>query len=74
VLWTVSTAAVGVAALAAGLGGWLLGPARLPERVLWTAGGILLFVAIPTADLAGLLLLVGGLAIHVGKRPKQAGF
>jgi TRAP transporter 4TM/12TM fusion protein len=71
---TTATAAVGVAGLAAGLGGWLLGPARLPERVMCTAGGVLLFFALPSADLAGLLLLLGALAIHVGKRPKQAGF
>jgi len=70
VAWTTATAAVGVAGLAAGLGGWFRGPARLPERVLWTAGGVLLFFAIPTADLAGVLLLVGGLAIHAGKRAK----
>ena len=70
VAWTTATAAVGVAGLAAGLGGWFRGPARLAERVLWTAGGVLLFFAIPTADLAGVLLLVGGLAIHAGKRAK----
>ncbi len=70
VVWTTATAAVGVAGLAAGLGGWFRGPARLPARVLWTAGGVLLFFAVPTADLAGVLLLVGGLAIHAGKRAK----
>jgi TRAP transporter 4TM/12TM fusion protein len=70
VLWTVATAVVGVAGIAAGLGGWFRGPARIPERVLWTAGGVLLFFAVPTADLAGVLLLLGGLAIHAGKRAK----
>jgi TRAP-type uncharacterized transport system fused permease subunit len=70
VVWTTATAVVGVAGLAAGLGGWFRGPARFPERVLWTAGGVLLFFAVPTADLAGVLLLVGGLAIHAGKLAK----
>ncbi|HEX2340264.1 MAG TPA: TRAP transporter fused permease subunit [Vicinamibacterales bacterium] len=74
IVWTVATAALGVAGLAAGLGGWFLGPARILERALWTVGGLLLFAALPTADLAGLLLLVGGLAIHVGKRGKSARF
>ena len=36
------TAAIGVAALAAGLGGWLRGPVLLPERVALVSGGLLL--------------------------------
>ncbi|MGH9329706.1 MAG: TRAP transporter permease, partial [Vicinamibacterales bacterium] len=74
VLWTLTTAAVGVAGLAAGLGGWLRGPARLAERALWSAGGVLLFFATPMADLAGVLLLMAGLAIHVRKREKTPDF
>jgi TRAP transporter 4TM/12TM fusion protein len=74
VLWTFVTAALGVAGLAAGLAGWLFGPARMAERVMWATGGLLLFVAVPTADLAGLLLFAGGLAIHVRRRPKTATF
>src|SRR5918993_3561928 len=34
VAWTLAVAAVAVAALAVATGGWLLGPARPPERVL----------------------------------------
>ena len=60
VVWATATAAVGVAALAAGLGGWFFGPAAVVERTLWTAGGIALFFASRTADLAGLMLLHNG--------------
>jgi TRAP transporter 4TM/12TM fusion protein len=58
-----ATAAVGVAALAAGLGGWFFGPAALVERTLWTSGGLALFFASRTADLAGLMLLTLALAV-----------
>jgi TRAP-type uncharacterized transport system fused permease subunit len=74
VVWTTATAAIGVAGLAAGLGGWFLGRAAVAERVLWTCGGIVLFFATLTADLAGLMLLSVGLAIHVRKRAKPAHF
>jgi TRAP transporter 4TM/12TM fusion protein len=62
-VWATATAAVGVAALAAGLGGWFFGPAGAVERALWTAGGLALFFASRTADLAGLMLLTLALAV-----------
>jgi TRAP transporter 4TM/12TM fusion protein len=62
-VWATATAAVGVAALAAGLGGWFFGPAGLVERTLWTSGGFALFFASRTADLAGLMLLTMALAV-----------
>ena len=51
------TAAVGVAALAAAFGGWLLGPLGQVERVLLATGGGLLVYASTYADLFGLALL-----------------
>jgi TRAP transporter 4TM/12TM fusion protein len=54
VLTASATAAVGVGALAGGLGGWLRGPATLWERVALVAAGLLLFYASPWADAAGL--------------------
>ena len=53
------TAAVGVAALAAGLGGWLRGPVPLPGRVALTGAGLLLCYAAVWADLSGLVLIAG---------------
>jgi TRAP-type uncharacterized transport system fused permease subunit len=57
VLVSSGTAAAGVAALAAGFGGWLRGPLGWPVRgVLAVAGGLLVYPA-PWADLAGLALM-----------------
>jgi TRAP-type uncharacterized transport system fused permease subunit len=66
ILWTGSTvleaivasvsAAVGIIALVAGVGGYLLRPTSLIERVLLIAGGLLLLAPGVTADIAGLAL------------------
>jgi TRAP transporter 4TM/12TM fusion protein len=56
VLTASTTAAVGVAALAGGIGGWVRGPASALERVLLVAGGLLLFYASWWSDAAGLSL------------------
>jgi TRAP transporter 4TM/12TM fusion protein len=58
------TAAVGVAALAAAFGGWLLGPLERTDRWLLGAGGGLLVYASAWADLAGLALIVVVLFLH----------
>src|SRR5438552_129481 len=50
------SAAVGIIALVAGVGGFLLGPTELIERVLLIAGGLLLLAPGITADVAGLAL------------------
>jgi len=55
------TAAVGVAALAMGIGGWLMpGRARL-RNVMVVAGGLLLIHPNPAGDLLGLLIVAGTL-------------
>jgi TRAP transporter 4TM/12TM fusion protein len=59
------TAALGVMALAAGLGGWIRAAASLPERVAAIAAGLLLFYAETWSDLAGLALLAATIAAHV---------
>ena len=59
-----ATAAVGVGALAAGLGGWIRGPARPVERVALAAAGLLLFYAARLADVAGLLITAVVLILH----------
>jgi len=65
VVWSTGTAAAGVAALAAGLGGlWL--PGRRPLlRAAATVGGLLLFHPAPMTDLAGAAVAVA--AIVAGK-------
>ena len=57
VLVSSGTAAVGVAALAAAFGGWLLGPLGRVERVLLATGGGLLVYASMYADLSGLVIV-----------------
>lgn len=65
VLIASTTAAIGVGALAAGLGGWIKGPAALPERVALVAGGLLLFYASQIADLAGFAITAVVLILHL---------
>ncbi|HEV2124121.1 MAG TPA: TRAP transporter large permease subunit, partial [Chloroflexota bacterium] len=65
VLVTTLTAAAGIVGLAVGLGGWLWRAANLPEHVLATAAGLLLFYANPFTDLAGVALLILTALIHI---------
>jgi TRAP-type uncharacterized transport system fused permease subunit len=54
VLAATLTAAVGIGALAMGLGGWLRGAATLPERIGATVAGLLMVYASPGTDLLGI--------------------
>ncbi|HLT57591.1 MAG TPA: TRAP transporter permease [Limnochordales bacterium] len=58
ILLAVATSILGVIALATGLGGWLLRPAVLWERIALIAGGLLLTYSAPWTDLLGIALLV----------------
>jgi TRAP transporter 4TM/12TM fusion protein len=61
--------AVGVAALAVLTGGWLLGPARWAERILFGAGGIALLWMTPLAFGLGGAAIAAGAALHLlGRR------
>ena len=62
---TVLTAAVGILALAMGLGGWLRQAATTPERTLAVAGGLLLFYATTATDLVGAACFVAAIGLHV---------
>jgi TRAP-type uncharacterized transport system fused permease subunit len=59
------SAALGIAALAAGLGGWLRAAASWPERSVAVTAGLLLIYPSGAADVAGLALLVGVVAAHL---------
>ncbi|MDF2742032.1 MAG: transporter fused permease subunit [Actinomycetia bacterium] len=68
IAWTLAVAAVAVAALAVATGGWLLGPARPPERVLaGLAAPFLLYLEPPTIAV-GAGLLVAAVAVHLALR------
>jgi TRAP transporter 4TM/12TM fusion protein len=74
IVLSTGTAVIGVVALAAGLGGWIRGPASMTERVLATSGGLLLFYAGTLSDAAGLLLLAAAVLMHYlrnGHRPQS---
>jgi TRAP transporter 4TM/12TM fusion protein/TRAP transporter TAXI family solute receptor len=68
VAWTLAVAAVAVAALAVATGGWLLGPARPPERVLAGLAALLLLYLEPLTIAAGAGLLVAAVAVHLALR------
>lgn len=70
---TAVVAAVAVAALAVVTGGWLLGPARRPERILFGIGALALLVTEPAAIGAGLASIAAGVAIHVFGRRRAEG-
>jgi TRAP-type uncharacterized transport system fused permease subunit len=65
VLISTGTAALGVTALSAGLGGWMRARANAVERTLAVIGGLLLFYAGPRTDLAGVALFGAAIAIHL---------
>ena len=65
----VISAALGVAGLAVATGGWLVGPAGWPERILMGLGGLAMMVTVPVFIIAGLGLMVLGLIVHlIGRR------
>ena len=61
-----ATAALGVASLAASLGGWIQRPASMIERVLAGVAGVLLCLPAAWADLSGMGLISVVLFLHFG--------
>ncbi len=72
ILMATGTAALAILALAAGLGGWIIGPASLPERLLAIAGSLLLFYAGVTSDVAGLALFALAIILNVARTRRGA--
>ncbi|MBP2475697.1 TRAP transporter 4TM/12TM fusion protein [Crossiella equi] len=71
VLWVFAVSALGVAALAVTTGGWLLGPAGWPERVLCALAALCLLYLRPWPILAGVVLLVAALLTHLLTRNRR---
>lgn len=67
-LWVIPVAAIAVAALAAATGGWLFGPASVPERVLMAGGALALLYTDPLFVGAGLAAIAAGLVMHLVRR------
>lgn len=60
---------IGVAALAVVTGAWLIGPTRLPERVLAGVAAVMLLWVAPIPDAIGLAAAVAAIVIHlIGRR------
>jgi TRAP transporter 4TM/12TM fusion protein len=67
----IGSAAVGVAGLAVATGAWLLGPAAVPERILFAIGGLAMMVTEPLFIASGLVLMAIGLAVHLAGRGRN---
>jgi TRAP-type uncharacterized transport system fused permease subunit len=74
VLLAFAVSALAVAGLAVATGAWLVGPARIPERVLCGIAGLILLYLEPLWIGIGLAVLVLGVAVHViGRRQAPSG-
>jgi TRAP transporter 4TM/12TM fusion protein len=65
VLWVLAVSALGVAALAVATGGWLVGPARWPERVLCVLAALLLLYLQPVTIAIGVGLAGVAVVVHL---------
>jgi TRAP transporter 4TM/12TM fusion protein len=65
IAWSSLTAALGVAALAFGAGGWLKRRANSVERTLATAAGLLLIYPSQSADTFGVVIFAAAVALHL---------
>jgi TRAP-type uncharacterized transport system fused permease subunit len=72
ILMAAGTAALAILALAAGLGGWIIGPASLPERLLAVAGAMLLIFAGAASDAVGLTLFAVAIVLNVVRTRRAA--
>ena len=73
ILLVTAISALAVAALAVVTGKWLVGPARVPERVLAGIGAVLLLYLEPTTVLIGLGAVVLAVVVHLaGRRLRPA--
>ncbi|HCT80349.1 MAG TPA: C4-dicarboxylate ABC transporter permease [Micromonosporaceae bacterium] len=71
VLLATAVSALAVCALAVVTGGWLLGPARWPERVLCAAAAVLLLYLSPYPAMVGAALFAVAIGVHLLTRNHQ---
>ena len=58
--------------VSAGLEGYLMVPAKIWERLILIAAGILLVIPSLATDIIGLILIVLGIFLQFLRRPKKA--
>jgi TRAP-type uncharacterized transport system fused permease subunit len=68
VIWVTAVSALGVAALAVVTGGWLLGPAKWPERALALGAALMLLYLQPITIGIGVALAIAAVVVHVVTR------
>ena len=71
VLWVSIAAVLGVAALSAGLSGWMRGPASVVERAMAIVAAALLFIPRPITAVAGAALMGLTAAVHWTRTGRQ---
>jgi TRAP transporter 4TM/12TM fusion protein len=72
VILTTATAAIGIAGLAAGAGGWIRQEATAAERVMAIAGGLMLFYPGARSDAIGAIVLIATVVIHVLRTARRS--
>jgi TRAP-type uncharacterized transport system fused permease subunit len=72
ILWTTAVSMVAVAALAAVTGGWLLGPAGWPQRLLCVPAAALLLYLQPLSIAIGLGFLAVAVVLNLITRHRSA--
>lgn len=65
VLLVLPVAALSVAGLSVATGGWLIGPARAPERILCGVGALIMLYLEPLWAAIGVGLFAAGVAVHL---------
>jgi TRAP-type uncharacterized transport system fused permease subunit len=68
VVWVTLVSGLGVAALAVVTSGWLLGPARAPERLLCLPAALLLLYLQPITVGIGIALSIAAVVVHLAAR------
>jgi TRAP-type uncharacterized transport system fused permease subunit len=68
VVWVTLVSALGVAVLAVVTSGWLLGPARAPERLLCLPAALLLLYLQPITVGIGIALFIAAVVTHLAAR------
>jgi TRAP-type uncharacterized transport system fused permease subunit len=72
IVTSAALAALGVAALAAGLGGWIRARANMTERVMSVSGGLLLLYPSRMTGLAGAALFALTIGVHAARTRREA--
>jgi TRAP-type uncharacterized transport system fused permease subunit len=73
VLIAFGTSVFAVSALAVVTGAWLLGPAKIPERLLFAVAAVALLVMTPLYMAIGAAFIVAGVVVHLIGRRKAGG-